>query len=159
MALPTDTFEPDLIVTSADSTEVVLVVEAKLRIGDMSSTERQLKAYMTGMQCPLGILITPQRLRVYHDSYTSFSEESIALVGDVTVSGVLACDPGERKPPSGPRAALEFERSVQAWLAGLTDNNKVQSLPPEVGAVVQQYLAPALAQGEVRAAGPRKREF
>ena len=54
----------DIIVSSPDSTEVKLVVEAKLQIPNLRETERELKNFMLQVRCPLGLLVSPQRLVV-----------------------------------------------------------------------------------------------
>ena len=64
-------FRPDIIVTTQEG--VSLVVEAKLTMPNLERTEEQLKQYMVGMQCPVGLLITPERMWLYRDSYTSRS--------------------------------------------------------------------------------------
>jgi len=42
-------FEPDILVTSADGSEIMLVAETKWHDRDVPNAEGQLKAYMTGM--------------------------------------------------------------------------------------------------------------
>ena len=73
-------FQPDIIVTTPDS--VSLVVEAKVTLPNLERTEEGLKQYMVGMQCPVGLLITPERMWLYRDSYTSRSPESVEFVGE-----------------------------------------------------------------------------
>jgi hypothetical protein len=53
-------FQPDIIVTGSDG--VILVVEAKASLPDLEVSEEQLKRYMSGMQCPTGLLITPEHM-------------------------------------------------------------------------------------------------
>ena len=39
-------------------------VEVKLHEDDLDQAEQQLKRYMFGMRCPLGLLVTPERMRL-----------------------------------------------------------------------------------------------
>lgn len=41
---------------------------------------RRSQKYMFGMQCPVGLLITPQRMWLYRDSYTARSPDSVKPV-------------------------------------------------------------------------------
>jgi hypothetical protein len=59
-------FQPDIIVTTVDG--ISLVAEAKLALPNFEHTEEDLKKYMVGMQCPVGLLITPDRMWLYRDS-------------------------------------------------------------------------------------------
>jgi hypothetical protein len=77
--------QADIIVSSPDSTEVKLVVEAKLQTPNLRETEHQLKDFMLQLRCPLGLLITPKRLWVYLDRFTSYSEDSIESRGEFNV--------------------------------------------------------------------------
>ena len=59
----------DLIVLAPDRPDVTLVAEVKMRVADLPATERQLKAYMLDRRCPTAVLVTPQRTRIYRDTY------------------------------------------------------------------------------------------
>ena len=44
---------------------------------NLDRTEAQLKQYMVRMQCPIGMLITPERMWLYRDTYTTRAPDSI----------------------------------------------------------------------------------
>jgi len=50
-------FEPDILITSEDDPRPAVVVEAKTYLIDLERTEADLKRYMVGMLCPVGLLI------------------------------------------------------------------------------------------------------
>jgi hypothetical protein len=142
--------QADIIVSSPDSTEVKLVVEAKLRTADLQGAEHQLKNFMLQMSCPLGLLVSPQRLWVYLDRFTSYSEDSIERLGDFDITGLV------RLKPADASDAVAFENAIQAWLENLSDN-VIRKPPadPKLRDVINHYLLPAVETGVVRAAGPR----
>src|SRR6266853_113974 len=108
--------QADIIVSSPDSTEVKLVVEAKLQTPTLPETEHQLKNFMLQLRCPLGLLVTPQRLWVYLDRFTSYSEDSIERLGEFNLEGLIKF----QLPATGGEVA--FENAVQAWLEDLSSN-------------------------------------
>ncbi len=83
----------DIIVSSPDSTEVKLVVEAKLQTPNIQETEHQLKNFMLQLRCPLGLLVSPLRLWVYLDRFTSYSEDSIERLGEFNIEGLFKFEP------------------------------------------------------------------
>lgn len=143
--------QADIIVSSPDSTEVKLVVEAKLQSSELQKTEQQFKNFMIQLRCPLGLLVSPQRLRVYRDRFTSDSEDSVELLGDFDITGLIKFQP----PSTG--AAVAFERAVQSWLEdGLSRSaSRSQATDPKLVEIINHYILPAVETGIVRAAGPR----
>lgn len=145
--------QADIIVTSPDSTEVNLVVEAKLRFTDFPEAERQLKHYMLQVRCPLGILISPERLWIYRDRFTSNSEESVERLGEFGIAGLHPFDPVPAMADSK-AAAAAFEDAVQDWLESLPSSN-TRGLEPKLRTAIDHYIVPAIENGIVGAAGPR----
>jgi Uma2 family endonuclease len=143
------TFHPDIIVTDRDGPDVVLVVETAIR--DVRSAEGQLKEYMTAMKCPVGILVSPDRLWLYEDRYLDSSAESIRPVANFDVSNVLGFKPSE----STHNSELEFEAKVQSWLEGLRTEAGLRELPPDLRRAVREYVDPAISNGPIRAGHPR----
>jgi hypothetical protein len=143
--------QADIIVSSPDSTEVKLVVEAKLQSFELQKTEPQFKNFMLQLRCPLGLLVSPQRLRVYQDRFTSDSENSIELVGDFDITGLIRFQP----PSTG--APVAFEKAVQSWLENdlsrVASQNQVKD--PKLLEIINHYILPAVETGVVRATGPR----
>ena len=136
------TFQPDIIVTGPDG--VTLVAEARVSLPNLERTEEQLRHYMFGMQCPTGILITPQRMWVCRDLYSS--PPNVERVGEFDMSGVW-----QRRPPTD---AASFELFVQQWLERVPQQ-PIKDLPHDVVEVLREYIMPAVASGDVRAAHPR----
>lgn len=137
-------FEPDIIITTPDGR--LMVIEAKVTMADFPRTEEALKRYMVAMQYPFGLLITPEKGWVYRDSYSSLSPMSVHQVEEFDSTSMW-----RQKPPRDP---VEFEAFVQRWIEELADF-PTQSLPPELKDIVQDYVLPAIAAGEVKAAHPR----
>lgn len=149
-------FRPDIIVTERDSSQVALVVEVQRGARDVESAENQLKHYMFGMRCPVGLVLTPETLRLYVDTYNSYGVSSIENVGEFSIAGIL--DPELSGPaPDKPDAAHEFrlQAEVQAWLERLAEGGELSNLTADLREALEEHVLPALAQGEVRAAGPR----
>ncbi len=137
-------FQPDIIITTPDG--IMLVIEAKVYVSNLERTEEDLKQYMFGMQCPVGLLITPERMWLYRDSYTTRSPQSVQRVGEFDPK------PLWQQPPPSQGAA--FEMFVQQWLEDLgklPDRN----LPNELREAIREYVLPAVTAGDVRAAHPR----
>jgi len=137
-------FQPDILVTSSDG--ITLVVEAKVSMPDFKRTEEELKQYMVGMQCPVGILITPERMWMYRDFYVTRSPQSVQRVGDFNVQDLW------QQPP--PMQGAPFEVFVQHWLEGLS-LPPYRELPKELSEALRENVLPAVASGDVRAAHPR----
>jgi hypothetical protein len=137
-------FEPDIIISTPDGR--LMVIEAKVAINDLSSTEDALKGYMVAMQYPFELLITPEKGWVYRDSYSSLSAASIQRIEEFDSVPIWRQNP--------PREPLEFEAFVQRWIEDLADF-PTQSLPPQLKEIVQGYVLPAISAGEVKAAHPR----
>ena len=140
--MSTVTFQPDIIVTGSDG--VTLVVEAKASLPNLERTEEQLRNYMLAMQCPTGILITPHRMWVYRDLYSS--PPNVERVGEFDMSGVW-----QRQPPED---AASFELFVQQWLERLAEQ-PTKGLPRNIAEALREFIVPAVAGGDVRAAHPR----
>ena len=115
-----------------------------MSLPDLKRTEEQLRHYMFGMQCPTGILITPQRMWVYRDLYSS--PPNVERLGDFDMSSVW-----QRRPPAD--EAL-FEAFVQQWLERVAQQ-PMKDLPHDVAQALREYIVPAVASGDVRAAHPR----
>lgn len=147
-------FEPDVIVTASEGLGVSLVVEVKLALSDRSRAEEQLKQYMVSMRCPVGLLVTPEWLWIYNDSYSAPGLASVECVGEFPLSGLraLQLDAGVA---SRQQAEFALEQAVQRWLEGLSTESERQKLSPALREALEEYVVPALNEGQVRAAGPR----
>lgn len=143
-------FEPDIIVTEPDGSDTALVVEVKAHVQDLESSERQLKRYMVGMRCPIGLLVTPGRLWLYRDRYSGAPDDSVERLGEFDLRDVA----GFRLSASR-GSGFEFEQFVQSWLEGLGTEAGLRELPPELRRAAEWYIVPAISQGTVRAGHPR----
>src|SRR5437879_6471477 len=137
-------FQPDILITTPGGR--IMVIEAKVSMNDLPRTEEALKRYMVAMQYPFGLLITPEKGWVYRDSYSSLSPASVHRVEEFDSTPIW-----RQNPPHEP---LEFEAFVQRWIEDLV-HFPAQSLPPQFKDIVQAYVLPAIAAGEVKAAHPR----
>lgn len=150
-------FEPDIIVTSRDARDLVLVVEVKTEIGDVPARERELKRYMFAMGCPLGMLVTPRALRLYHDRYREYGVDSAELVGEFSVDGLFAPDGVIANAAGGMARGFDLENTVQSWLERLADDPEISAVPEPLRRALVEHVLPAIEQGEIRAARPRWR--
>lgn len=145
----------DIVVTAPDSTEVKLVIETKLRFTAAVDAEDQLKQYMWLVRCPLGLLVSPERMRVYRDTYTSPSPATIERIGEYDTRAAIDFHP--REGSQGASAALDFEVAVQTWIDSLVQGkfNILSVKDPELRKVLAEAILPAIQFGIVSAAGPR----
>lgn len=151
-------FAPDILVSSPDALDLGLVVDVKLQERSLEEAAQQLRRYMFGMRCPVGMLVTPSRILLFRDTYTSYDEASIEQVGEYATAGLF--DDALAGYPAEVNATLRgfrFEDAVQTWLERLAADADLSDLPPDLQDALQEHVLPALAQGEVRAAGPRTR--
>jgi len=101
---------------------------------------------MVGVQCPIGVLITPERMWLYRDSYTSRAPGSIQRVGEYNIKSLW------REPP--PLQGIRFEAFVQHRLEDLARTPALK-LPSDLRGALEEYILPAIMAGDVRAAHPR----
>jgi hypothetical protein len=144
-------FEADIIVTSGDGSEFMMVVETKWHEPDLSKAEAQLKAYMSSVRSPVGLLVTPTQLRIFRDRYLPSQDVSVEEVGRFDVSELF----GSYSKDAGRNAALRFENEVQNWLESLSARNVIDQLPTELRSAAESNIVPALSQGIIRAGHPR----
>jgi hypothetical protein len=149
-------FEPDIIISDRDGFRFSLVVEAKSRVADLAVAERQLRRYMIGNGCPLGMIVTPETLRIYRDTYRSQEEDSIARVGEFPTAGLFG--PAAEQPASASTRGLRLDDLVQTWLETLRSPSALSSLQSDLRAALEEHVVPALFEGEIRAARPRLRQ-
>jgi len=144
-------FEPDIIVTGPEPSEIALVAEVKITSRSIDDSERQLKNYMAAVRSPVGLLVTPEHLRIYRDQYLPSPGDSIVRVGEFNLTDLLRFE----KSGNATADALGFERQVQSWLETLSTESGLAELTPELRRAAQMYIVPALTQGSVRSGHPR----
>jgi hypothetical protein len=144
--------EIDIVVSSPDSTEARLIVETKLVLRDRSAAVNRLRTAMLQMSCPVGLLLTPEKMWVYADTFESARPDSIESVGEFKIGHLLGFTPTE----SSPNGARLFESRVQKWLEDLPRTATQDRVADKrLWQVLNRYVLPAIETGEVRAAAPR----
>src|SRR5436305_159056 len=145
----------DIVVRSSDSNELRLICEVRMQAREIPAAERQLKEAMARLSCPLGLLFTPEILRIYSDRYTSYvSSESVELLGEFESRSLLRF----LYPPK-PESQLneqQFQEAVQQWLESLPEaySSDVVS-DTRLSGILAAFIVPAVASGHVSAAAPR----
>jgi hypothetical protein len=149
-------FSPDIIVTGDDTPRILLAAEAKLSRPTNKKDEIQLKTYMLQMRCPIGLLVTPDVVEVFRDTYTAHSEDSVERVASfpspMTWHNFKVAHQGE------PHAEVRFEQAVKSWLEELASIPSIflAQSPKETREALSDYVLPALTQGVVRSTGRRE---
>ncbi len=126
-----------------DVPDVRLVAEVKRNVGDLGVVEAQLRRYMLARKCSLALLVTPERTRIYRDTFADFTEGSVQLVGDFSTAEVLDLD-------NVPQDEHALQDAVREWLDRMAAS--WPSALPRTGAArapVVQYLVPEVADGRV----------
>ncbi len=141
---------PDIVVTRPDSPEVLLVVEVKGNVADLKSTEIALKSYMVHMSCPVGMLVTPEKVGFYRNRYTDYAPQTVEVIGECPTSELLGT------LPQGAAAESDLERRVEEWLESLRVGGG-RTWPSAVREAIESSVLPAVSGGIARAGGPRWR--
>src|SRR5438270_4030400 len=106
----------DIIVRREDTKEIQLLCEVKIFRDQIDDAEIQLKRSMAGLSCPLGILVTPDVLRVYMDLYTSDNPgQSVECIGEFDARPLFRY----MYTPEKNGSERDFEAVVQHWLESL----------------------------------------
>lgn len=140
---------PDLMVLAPDTPEVSLAVEIKLRdlepVTELPAALAQMRSYLSGMRCPVGVLISWPWTHVltgpttppFATGYQHTKVKTSALLG---LSG----------PPATEKEAAA---AAFAWLSRLTTATPL-ALPgdPAAYAIAHDYLVPAAAGGRIHSA-------
>lgn len=139
----------DIIVSSPDSTESLLIVEARLADRTPAVTETRLKESMLQLSCPVGLIVTPERMSIYLERFTSRKPDSIELIGEFAIGHLLQFKFG---------SAPAFEDAVQHWLENLPQTASSERVNnSDLWRALNIYILPAIEAGKVRAAAPRHR--
>ena len=101
---------------------------------------------MVRMQCPIGMLITPERMWLCRDSYTTRAPDSVQRIGEYNIKSLW------REPP--PTQGTTFEAFVQHRLEDLA-TTAAPELAADLRDALREYVLPAITTGNVRAAHPR----
>lgn len=142
-------FAPDIVVMEPTATAPALIVEVRLNGERSVEAVQGLKTYMVRSRCPVGLLVSPDRLTIFRDEYLGEEPDSVAEVGTYPVSF-------ERPAGAGAVAAWALENKVQSWLTNLRDGEGWDDLPEATAAALRDHVLPELTSGSIRAAGPRE---
>ncbi len=138
-------FEADVIVLSHDVPEVRLVAEVKRTIPNLAEAEAQMRRYMLDRRCSLALLVTPERTRIYSDTYADYTDETVEFVGEFSTADLLDLE----RVPMDEHA---LQDAVREWLDRLTVSWP-SALPKSdvVREPVLRYLVPEVTEGRVSA--------
>ncbi len=146
-------FTPDVIVTTDYSpATIALVGEAKGATANIEEAAFQLKEYMLRTGCPVGIIFTPQVLRIYKYRFLGRTQDPIELVGDFP-SGELLETVG---PVAGSESAVES--TLLAWLDELAQTGQAVVSDQRLNSAINEHILPAVSGGRVSIAHPSMRE-
>src|SRR4051812_39655910 len=140
---------PDLIVTAPDSPAVRLVVEVKATGVPPPQAEQQLTSYMNLMSCSVGILLTPEILAIYADTFGKRGTDSIEKVVELPSSmlfPIKALKPADE---------ATLEHLALLWLDHLARTGDIGDVSADAHEALSRYVLPAVSGGVVRFAHPK----
>ena len=142
-------FTPDVIVTTDYSpATIALVAEAKGTTANLDDVALQLKQYMLWMNCPVGIIFTPQVLRIYKDRFLGRTQDSIEMVGDFPSGELFKA----RQPVAGAESAVES--ALFEWLDELVHTGQVRVSDLRLKSAIDEHILPAVSGGRVSIVHP-----
>jgi hypothetical protein len=140
---------PDVIVTTDYSpATIALVGEAKGATANLDEAALQLKEYRLLMGCPVGIIFTPQILRIYKDRFLGRTQDSIELVGDFPSDELFK----SRQPMAGAESAVES--ALAEWLDELAHTGQVRVSDVHLKLAIDEHILPAVSGGYVSITHP-----
>jgi len=129
-----------------------LVAEAKSATANIEEAALQLKEYMLLMSCPVGIILTPQVLRIYKYRFRGRTQDPIELVGDFSPRELL----GKLEPLAGGESAVES--TLVGWLDELAHAGQVAVSDQRLRSAINEHILPAVSGGRISIVHPRIRE-
>jgi hypothetical protein len=136
-------FEANVIVLSHDVPEVRLVAEVKRTIADLAEAEAQMRRYMLDRRCSIALLVTPERTRIYRDTYADYTDATVQFVGEFSTADLLDLEQVPTDEHVLQDAVREWlDRLAIAWPSALPKNDAAR-VP------VLRYLVPEVADGRV----------
>jgi hypothetical protein len=136
------------VVSSPDSPKVLLVVNVQGSAADATGAETDLKVYMARMDCPAGMLVTPEQTRFYRNNYTDYTPQTVELIGE--------CPTIDLRGAPEKVAATYLEWFMQEWLEDLSGGAR-RSWPSTVREAIEFSVLPMVTGSRVSAGGPRWR--
>jgi hypothetical protein len=139
---------PAIIVMEPDMPELLLVVEIRANVPEQESDDTELKSYMVGRSCPVGMLVTTEKVSVYRNRYKGYTPQSLDIIGGCPTSELIGA------LPQRALAEADLEDRVQNWLESL-QNVTQRSWPASICDAMESSVLPVLWERIVRAGGPR----
>jgi hypothetical protein len=127
---------------------IALVGEAKGATANLDEAALQLKEYMLRTGCPVGVIFTPQVLRVYKYRFLGRTEDPIELVGDFPSDELMET----LGPVAGSESAVES--ALFGWLDELAQTGQVAVSDQGLNSAINQHILPAVSGGRVSIAHP-----
>jgi hypothetical protein len=131
----------DLVVLAPDLPQTRLAVEVKSGAFDRKDAIQQLKVYMDRRDCPVALLITPERTWLLRNTYDGTGPDSIEEVGEYPTSALLGLD-------DVPDDERELVQTAESWLERLTSGSAA-NVRSEARGDVSRYVLPAVTEGRV----------
>lgn len=142
-------FTPDVIVTTDYSpATIALVAEAKGTAANLDEVALRLKQYMLWMNCPVGIIFTPQVLRIYKDRFLGRTQDSIEMVGDFPTGELF----NARQQVVVSESAVES--TLFQWLDELAHTGQVRVSNQRLRSAIDEHILPAISGGRVSIVHP-----
>ena len=138
---------PDIIVLAPDRPDFWLIAEIKQQLPDKEkkALEAELREFMLGHACSVGLLVTPAKTWIYQDSFRDYSPASICEVGELDTPEVLGLA-AETKTQFELFHALYhwLERMAASWFGALPEATRARES-------IMQYVVPVISEGRVLA--------
>ena len=131
----------DVVVLAPDLPELRMAVEVKVGKIDPRRAVAQLRKYMRGRNCPVGLLVTPEQSWLLYETYESDSDASIREIGVYSTAPLLGL---VRTPEDEQTLIAAVEQWLERLAAGSTD-----AVDEAVREPLSHYILPAVAEGRV----------
>ena len=140
-------FRPDIFVVDPERLRRFIVVDTRADGTEPPAVVSRLKEYMAHSNYPIGQLVTPNRFRMFRQSFDPFAPEAVEEIANFSTDRVLEL-------PAADLSESDFENLFQRWLERLQARN-IQ-VPSDLRAVIEENLLPYLGSSEIQAAHPRE---
>jgi hypothetical protein len=140
-------FRPDIFVRDPDIFSTSLVAGVLLENEVPAEVEQDLKYYMLQTHCSVGVIVTPSRVHIYKDDFSSQAIDSIKLVGSFPTQDLLGSG-------SDLKTRVQLESQLLDWLDRLADASYFSGSDPVMDRTINRYIVPAVSGQDVAFAHP-----